>query len=122
MRTLCAVFSADVRPKRLPVLFETAQSTFIGGTEETPDDPGARLMTAGFVRDNGSSAFVYWKACDVLTEEYESTVTLRVYAQPGPVRLIDLYTGEVWEPAEIAEVQKHIDQKWEDLQNLAEIK
>ena len=98
MRTLCAVFSADVRPKRLPVLFEAAQSTFIGGTEETPDDPGARLMTAGFVRDNGSSAFVYWKACDVLTEEYESTVTLRVYAQPGPVRLIDLYTGEVWEP------------------------
>ena len=41
---------------------------------------------------------MYWKAADVLTEEYESTVSLRVFAQPGPVRIIDLYTGEVFEP------------------------
>ncbi len=100
MRTLCAVFSADARPRRLPILFEAALSTFIGGTEQTPADPEAYLQYGGFVRDNGSSAFVYWKAADVLTEEYESTVSLRVFGQDGPVRLVDLYTGDVYEPDE----------------------
>ncbi len=98
MRTLCAVFGSDVRPQRLPVLFEGADSTFIGGREMTPADPDARLKYGGFIRKGGASAFVYWKAADVLTEEYESTVSLRVFAQPGPVRIIDLYTGEVFEP------------------------
>lgn len=97
MQTLCSIFGEDVKKAPVPALFLPAHSMLIGGTEETPETASAPLYASGFIRENGASAFVYWKGCNVMTEEYQATVSLRFFGRQGNIRLIDLYTGDVYE-------------------------
>lgn len=94
LRTICAALS-EAETAELAVFFETSRSPLFARDDEDPYDPASRIIWQGFEK-NGSKAFVYWKAADILTEEFLSTVSLRCFDLPGKIRFVDLVTGDVW--------------------------
>ncbi len=95
-QTLCAVLSGNVRREELPLFFESGYSPAIGRNDEVPYDIASDILWQGYRNDEGA-AFVYWAAKDIMTQEFESTVSLNGCGVSSEVRLIDLYTGEVFE-------------------------
>ena len=95
MQTLCSLFDDAVTVQPQPVCFAAEPLWSLHTAEETPEDFRNQLYSVGFAKENGAKAFAYWKATNVLTTDYESTVTLDVYGLGETVRLIDLYTGEI---------------------------
>ena len=55
------------------------------------------VFSHGFRKPNGSAAYVYWKASELLTTTYESTISFEVSALPKKMELIDLVDGTVYE-------------------------
>ena len=94
LRTICAALS-EAETAELAVFFETSRSPLFARDDEDPYDPASRIIWQGFEK-NGSKAFVYWKAADILTEAFLSTVSLRCFDLPGEIRFVDLVTGDVW--------------------------
>ena len=92
MQSLCAVFRGDETPAELPLRPVTLPSPRFFGR----DDGCARLLSAGFARPDGSAAWAYWKACDLLRETYSGTVSLELAPERRPIRLIDLMDGSVY--------------------------
>lgn len=60
------------------------------------DEDGKDFITQGFVRNNGASAFAYYKPTQVMTTSYESTVSFRISGVTGEPRLIDPYDGGIY--------------------------
>lgn len=93
LQTIAAIFREDFTKAELPV-------DFIGGKPSRRllrnDDEGKTIISGGFRKSNGSSAFVYWKPAELLTTVYESTISLEVAALPGIIRLIDLVDGSIY--------------------------
>lgn len=57
-------------------------------------------MSSLFIKKpNGSSAIIYWKPCNVLTETYEGTVSLEIanLSDMGNVSLCDLASGAMYD-------------------------
>lgn len=94
LRTICAALSGAEKTE-LDVFFENSWTPLFGRSDEDPYDPASRIIWQGYEK-NGAKALVYWKAADVMTEEFLSTVSLRCFDLPGEIRLTDLMTGEVW--------------------------
>ncbi len=46
---------------------------------------------------NGSAAFVYWNSTNLMTTDFESTVTFYTAGLPDKIRLVDLMDGTVYE-------------------------
>ena len=92
LRTICSMFSEDCRAEDLPVIFNPYDSIRVFGKDLCYSD----LTSGGFVKGNGSAAFVYWKPENLMTTEYEGTVTLNISHLPDKIRLIDLMTGDVY--------------------------
>lgn len=95
-QSLCAVMSGDVKKTALPVFFSASNSTLVGHLDEdgTVDTNG--IYRCGFTLDDGTKAFTYWKATDVMTTDFESTVSVNVCGMGDNVKLIDLYDGSVY--------------------------
>ncbi|MDF2926770.1 MAG: hypothetical protein K0R57_5684 [Paenibacillaceae bacterium] len=92
LQTVASVFAGDFTVAGLPVLFAPTVSERIFGRDlEEPS-----VISSGFTKPNGSSAFVYWNPTDLMTTEFESTVSLQTAALPGDVKLIDLLDGTVY--------------------------
>ncbi len=92
-RNICAMFGGDIRVEELPVLFCPTASTRVDGL----DCPTDRLVYGGFTRQDGSAAFAYWNATDLVTVKgYDGSVSLELYAS-GDIRLVDPMDGAVYE-------------------------
>lgn len=94
-QTVCAALSGNVYCEELPLVFESGYSPAIGKNDDNPYEINSDIIWQGFRNESGA-AFVYWAAKDILTQEYESTVSLNGYGLPSEVRIIDLYTGDVF--------------------------
>lgn len=94
-QSLCATLSGKVSREELPLVFEPGYSSAIGRNDDNPYEISSDIIRQGF-RNEGGAAFVYWSAKDIMTQDYESTVSINAYGLPSDVKLVDLYTGEVF--------------------------
>ncbi|MDF2927238.1 MAG: hypothetical protein K0R57_6152 [Paenibacillaceae bacterium] len=92
---LCSLFPGEMRPVDLPLSMEALPSRAVGGYDVRPDDP--KLVHTGFRKENGSAAFVYWYAADIMKECYSSTISFHYMGECGDIRLVDLYSGNIYE-------------------------
>ena len=93
LQALAAMFSEDAQKADLPVMRWPEISERLMGM----DCDDASVISTGFKRKNGSAAFVYWNSTDLLTTDFESTITLYTAALPDKVRLVDLMDGSVYD-------------------------
>ncbi len=96
-QNLCAVMSGEESAVDLPLYFFTEYSPSIGRDDENPMSDTSGIHTQGFAWENGRRALAYWKAADLMTEEFCSTISLKAMGMPEEVHLIDLYDGTVYE-------------------------
>ena len=94
LQVLAAVFREDFEMLDLPIRKIPQSSSPRIRREE---DSWKELICRGFVKPNGSHAFVYWKPCEIITTDYEATTTFECMGLEGTPRLIDLLTGIVYE-------------------------
>ncbi len=92
LQNLASVFAEDFEAADLPVLFTPAYSPRIFES----DFKDKSLMQAGFRKPNGASALAYWNSTDLMTTDFESTVTLLTPLKKDAIRLIDLMDGTVY--------------------------
>lgn len=93
MQNLCALFSGNCRTITPPVYVRPETCLRVDGS----DVGFSEIKQGGFLLDDGTNAYVYWRSCDLLTTEFEGTMTIEVCAEGGTFRLADLYTGDVYE-------------------------
>ncbi len=92
LQTLAAMFSEDAETADLPVIRWAEPSDRLFGM----DCDDASVAECGFKRDNGSAAFVYWNSTNLMTTDFESTVTFYTASLPDKIRLVDLMDGTVY--------------------------
>lgn len=93
LQTLAAMFSEDAERADLPVIRWPEVSDRLFGT----DCDDASITECGFKRKNGAAAFVYWNSTNLMTTDFESTVTFYTASLPDKIRLVDLMDGTVYE-------------------------
>ena len=93
LQVLAAIFREDYEMKELPVRMVSESSKRLGRNDESPKN----IIYKGFVKPNSSSAFVYWKPSDLLTETFESTITIETAGICGTPHLIDMLDGSIHE-------------------------
>lgn len=75
------------------------------------DDPS--IVEGGFKCENGSAAFVYWNSTNLMTTDFESTVTFYTAGLPDKIRLVDLMDGTVYElPESILESKEKANMQY----------
>ena len=94
MQTIASIFKEDFSLADLPILSFSASSPRLLRYE---DVCRGDVFSHGFRKPNGSAAYVYWKASELLTTTYESTISFEVSALPKKMELIDLVDGTVYE-------------------------
>ncbi len=95
-QALCAVMDGSETNVDLPVQYFTEYSPTIGREDENPGADTAGIHTQGFAWSNGRRALAYWKAADLMTAEFASTISLKAMGLGAEVHLIDLYDGSVY--------------------------
>lgn len=107
LQVLASALSGEWRLCELPILPRPEVSRRIFGN----DVNDMSIISGGFIRPDGSRAYVYWHASDLMTTEYESTVTLNAVCMHGELQLVDMLNGNIYSiPESIAE--SHGDGKW----------
>ena len=100
LQTLASALSGEWQVRDLPIMPRPDVSKRIFGSDVNDFE----TLSGGFVRPDGSKAYVYWHASDLMTSEYEATVTLHAAGVPGEVRLVDMLDGSIYSlPESIAE-------------------
>lgn len=93
LQALASIFREDFSATALPLQFRLGvDSRRTMMREDLPTD----LVHGGFRKPNGSAAFVYWKSTNLMTTDYEATVSLQSSGLPADVRLVDLLDGTVY--------------------------
>jgi len=93
LQTIASVFVGDALPKKAPVIF---RPEFCPGTQLN-DLKRTEVISGYFEREDGSSAFVYWKPDNIITTDYNGTVTFEIVGNAEETMLIDLVSGEIYE-------------------------
>lgn len=91
-QALAALLADSPTVCQLPALMQAGPSKRTLGQ----DYLDYRLHSAGFRRNNGSSALCYWHPADLMTSQYQGTITLEVAQLPSPIRLADPMDGKVY--------------------------
>jgi len=92
LQTIASVFSEDARPEKAPVVFLPAHCSGTGAD----DLKRSEVVSGYFCREDGSSAFVYWKPENIITSDYAGTVTLEILTGGEELTLIDLMNGDIY--------------------------
>ncbi len=95
-QSLCAVMNGEETPCDLPLTFFTEYSPTIGREDDNPNGDTSAIYTQGFAWKNGRRALAYWKAAELMTSEYASTISLKAMGMGKDVHLIDLYDGSIY--------------------------
>lgn len=89
----------DAEPCTLPILFSKYRN--INSGEISPWVRGFDLerhdiISSGFQSKGGMKAFVYWNPSELLTTEYEGTVSMQIAMLPKELHLVDFMDGAVY--------------------------
>ena len=108
LQNLTSIFCNDYERCELPISGIIEPSRWV---LDDADDFGLPRHY-GFAKPNGSRALCYWMSKNILTETYESTISLRFKKTdlPGDMRLVDLRTGNIYQIPEtmIREEEKYV--------------
>ncbi|MBO5224491.1 MAG: beta-galactosidase [Clostridia bacterium] len=88
-----ALFGQGAKKQDLPIILKGPDYTekVFGNSEKLQ-----RMVTQGFVKENGSSAFLYYRHADIMTESYDGVVSFACDEKLENIRLIDLMSGNVY--------------------------
>ena len=103
LQTIASIFREEFSLAELPIQFFQQESPRLRRCDDSFTD---NLYSQGFRKPNGAAAFVYWKATELLTTSYESTVSLEATVLPEKMELIDLVDGTVYEIPE-NQIERH---------------
>lgn len=92
LQTIGSVFAEDFSLSDLPVMLQPQESGRIFGT----DCKEYEIVHQGFSKPNGSKAFAYWYPSNIMTMDFESTVTLEFACLVNNFKLVDLMDGSVY--------------------------
>ncbi len=96
-QNLCAIFNENTVPFEFPSIFVQQESSRLG----RKDCPTKELIYGGVAKANGSKAFAYWNATDmVIVQDYENTVSFELAGISGDVKLIDPKDGSIYSVGE----------------------
>lgn len=102
LQNLCALLGGKLEVIDLPVVFEREPAPYLGKTMTTA---GYEATYGSFRLDSGAYAIAYWKPENIMTTEWQGSVTMET-AIPGEVHVIDPMDGTVYEITN-AEVDEH---------------
>ena len=105
LQTICSLFAEDFEKVELPLIFCPTDSERIFGY----DFSGPTIISTGFKKPNGSYAFAYWNSADLMTSEFESTISIQTAALKGDIHLIDILHGIVYKIPDTMIEQKGTD-------------
>ncbi len=91
-QNVCSIFAEEVAPCDLPILRAVLPSRRLIGS-----DYGGKLISHAFKKPNGSFAFAYWNSTELLSTDFESTVSFKAFNIPGEIHLVDLLSGKIYE-------------------------
>ena len=101
LQHLAAVFAGAFTPCDLPMTLHVEDSPLLFH-HNCSDAP--TLQKGGFMRANGSYAYAYWNATDLMTTSFSSYLTLETALDISKLRLIDLMDGQIYSlPTEMLE-------------------
>lgn len=92
LQTISSVFAEDFNLCDIPVILQPQESGRIFGT----DCKEQEIVHQGFSKPDGSKAFAYWYPSNIMTTEFESTVTLEFACLGNNFKLVDLMDGSVY--------------------------
>ena len=90
LQTICSLFSDGAENANLPISITPLESRRVFGM-----DVSENIMSGGFKKPNGSSAFAYWHSSDLMTTDFESTISMQVVPF-GEIKLVDLLDGTIY--------------------------
>ena len=93
LQNVCALFSEDVHVAPLPIIMIPRFSDRI----DAKDDDNHETTSVCFKRDDGKWAYFYWKPTNIMTGDYEGTVTIHFSALKDRPHLVDLMDGAIYE-------------------------
>ena len=93
LQVLASIFAEQVDVDDVPVILERKESTRIFDMDERLKD----VVYQGFTKPNGSYAYAYWKPTNIMTTDYEGTVSLKLTSKDAAPKLVDLMDGSVYE-------------------------
>ncbi len=94
LQTIASMLSEEYKIVEMPILF-------------TPDKESLRMLgseperksfiTVGIEKPNGSHAFIYWHKDDLMTTDYEGTISMQTAGLGKEIKLVDMFDGSVYE-------------------------
>ena len=98
-QNVCSVFAEEVELCDLPILRAVIPSRRMIGS-----DYAGTFLSHGFRKPNGSVALAYWNSTQLMSTNFESTISFNVTAVKGEPRIVDLLSGKIYAiPAEMIE-------------------
>ncbi len=95
-QALCSVFDGSEIRKDLPIYFRSDYSRLAGRNDENPFDDKSGIYTHGFEFSDNIHALAYWKGENILTTDFESTVSAKAMGLGTEIHIIDLLDGSVY--------------------------
>ena len=91
LQNICAIFNEECKVCVIPTF------VFPQYTDRYFDIQPARreLITGGFEK-KGGKAFAYWYPSNIMTTDYESSITLEFYSEYTDIKLVDVMDGSIY--------------------------
>ena len=91
-QALSYMFAEDFECCEIAVFRKQMESTRLFGM----DCHDATITEQGFSKPDGSKAYVYWNATNIMTTDFESTITVDVANLGNDIKIVDLMDGSVY--------------------------
>ncbi len=92
LQTISSIFCEDVKICDLPVILTPKESARIFDKDLSAND----IIYQGFKKPNGSYAYVYWAPTDIMTSDFESTISLQAVYKGDDIKIVDLMDGSIY--------------------------
>lgn len=92
LQSLASVLSEEYDMCDIPVMLKPQESLWVFGH----DCKEGQIVRQGFSKPNGSKAYVYWYPSDIMTTDFESTITVEFAGVGSDFKLVDLIDGSVY--------------------------
>lgn len=94
-KTVASLFDAGVNPA---VFAYSVEKSGLPAVSFDPHKPDAHPLCTALFRDGDGHAWLaYWRASDVVEDDFSSRITIRVFGEGEQADLVDLYDGTVYE-------------------------
>lgn len=96
LQVIASLFCEDLHLYDVPVIMHPEYSPRVFENDANI----LNIKYQGFRKDNGSYAFVYWSPTNIMTTDYESTISLEIACFDNKPKIVDLMDGSIYEMPE----------------------